>query len=257
MNFEKFPKIENINRLQITITQKIDGTNAHIIVSEDGVVQAASRNRFIYPHDDNYGFAAYVEENKEEIFEKLGPGRHDGEWAGPGINSSEGLKERHFILFDFWKHPPEKPLPPRMKVVPVLYNGPLKAGVLDDTMEDLKVNGSKLVRGFMRPEGMVITIAGTRFKKVFRDETAKWSKDSSEYVHLCQPLRLEKLLSKDERYIATYPKSLPLIVKDYINDLVEEGQISGDAASIKAIKKRCTSTMFLFIKTSIEERTSI
>ena len=84
--FEAWPKTPRWNR-EVIITEKIDGTNSAIIieldtlgyaarddvnllsVEEDGgsiyKVFAQSRNRLIFPGKmtDNYGFAAWVQEN--------------------------------------------------------------------------------------------------------------------------------------------------------------------------------------------------
>jgi ATP-dependent RNA circularization protein (DNA/RNA ligase family) len=54
--FEDFPKIARLSR-ECCITEKIDGTNAQVVITEDGQVLAGSRTRFITPEDDNYGFA--------------------------------------------------------------------------------------------------------------------------------------------------------------------------------------------------------
>lgn len=80
--FKEWPKIPRLFR-EVIITEKIDGTNGQILVTEKGEVYAGSRNRWLSPESDNYGFHAWVMERKDEIVEKLGPGRHYGElWGG-------------------------------------------------------------------------------------------------------------------------------------------------------------------------------
>lgn len=284
MEFKAFPKIENIGKIgKMVITQKIHGTNAQIFIIEiasqegfqpdgksyvdlDGktyLVLAGSRTRWIYPGDDNYGFAAFVEANKKTLIKTLGKGQHFGEWAGPGINSGEGLKEKTFVLFDHWKFPPERILPPQTVVVPVLYEGKFDFEAINSAMEDLKTNGSKLQPGFMRPEGVVVSAFGQRFKKVFNAEETEWKKPSSvkapkvegpSVAHLLQPIRLEKLLSKDERYTREYPNSLPQICSDYIADLIEEGQITGNEDDIRAIRKALGSQLFKFVKAEVNQK---
>ena len=171
MEFKSFNEIKKINTATITITQKIHGTNAQILIyqKEDGSLDlcTGSRTRWIAPGDDNFGFAEFVYANKQEFIDKLGVGRWFGEWAGPGINSGEGLSEKTFFLFDFMKVE-GKPLPPRTQTVPLLYKGPFEQQAIDAAMEDLKTNGSKLFPGFMRPEGVVIQLlgSGVRYKKV-------------------------------------------------------------------------------------------
>ena len=68
---------------ECVISEKIDGINAQILITESGGIFAGSRTRWITPEDDNFGFAAWVEENKEELI-KLGVGRHFGEFYGRG-----------------------------------------------------------------------------------------------------------------------------------------------------------------------------
>jgi hypothetical protein len=60
--FHPFGKVPRLLS-DIVVTEKIDGTNGAIVVSEDGKVYAQSRNRVISPDDDNYGFAKWVERN--------------------------------------------------------------------------------------------------------------------------------------------------------------------------------------------------
>lgn len=288
MEFKAFPKIERMGKLNMQVTQKIHGTNAQVFIIEapedyltasaanpsapsdlftvDGktyIIRAGSRTRWIYVGDDNYGFAAFVDAHKERFIRNLGIGQHFGEWAGPGINSGEGLTEKTFVLFDFWKYQNRPELPPQTVVVPVLYQGPADLAAVEAAMQDLKTNGSKLAPGFMRPEGCVVTLAGTRYKKVFDAEETQWTKsangpkvprEETEFTlsHLLQPIRLEKLLSKDERLVSAYPSSLPVIAKEYVQDLIEEGQIVGDDGQIKAIKKQLGGKLFEFIKENVK-----
>jgi hypothetical protein len=282
MEFEAFPKIGKIGKLFMTITQKIHGTNAQVVIQgplesvgeEDTkltqykvdddyyIVRAGSKNRWIFVGDDNYGFARWVSDNAEALAKALGPGQHFGEWAGPGINSGEGLQEKTFCLFDVWRYK-DVELPKNVTTVPVLYEGKIDLEAIDRVMEDLKTNGSKLVPGFMRPEGVVVSLLGSRLKKVFNPEDTKWTgaskkkapkQEAADYSYLLQPIRLEKLLSKDESYVREYPKSLGTIVRDYMNDLVEEGQISGDEDEIKAVRKGASGQVFQFVKTIVGEQ---
>jgi hypothetical protein len=273
MEFKAFPKIEQIGKAgDMHITQKIHGSNACVVIYEvdtsgisTKVLFCQSRNRIITPEDDNYGFATFVYANKEEFFDKLGVGYHYGEWAGPGINSGEGLTQKTFVLFDHWKFPPERPLPSGCAVVPVLYHGKMDLDQVNLCMEDLKNNGSKLVPGFLSVEGVVVSLAGTRYKKVFQAEETQWKKEGSrqkkltrekqtslDVSHLFQPVRLEKLLSRDSKYIETYPESLPLICKDYVQDLMDEGQIVGTEDEIKAIRKAMGGDLFKFVKEHVK-----
>ncbi len=227
-------------------------------------IRAASRTRWIFPGDDNYGFAAWVDANKVALIEKLGMGTHFGEWAGPGINSGEGLKVKTFTLFDYHRYPRDEAgnydLPENVTVVPVLYFGPIDMTKIDEVMADLKTNGSKLSPGFMRPEGVVVNINGDRYKKVFDPEETQWTGASKakvekpgviDYSYLLQPIRLEKLLSREESYRLNFPSTMPQICKEYVADLIKEGQIVGDEDEVKAITKGASKQIFQFIRQTI------
>ncbi len=170
-DFEGFRKIARLSR-EVVITEKIDGTNAQVLVCEDGSVWAGSRTRWITPEDDNFGFARWVAENAGELCE-LGPGRHFGEWWGAGIQRKYGMTEKRFSLFNTSRWSDDRP--GCCDVVPVL-----KAGNFDDcdipgVMADLVLTGSKAAPGFMDPEGIVIyhTAANTYFKKTIKKD-ALW-----------------------------------------------------------------------------------
>lgn len=280
MEFKSFPDVKQIGKAAITITQKLHGTNAQIVVfrvyeppalGDDPNtppaydVMAGSRNRWLTVDDDNFGFAKFVQENKQEIIEKLGEGTWYGEWVGPGINSSEGLKEKMFAIFNIGRIE-DKPLPSRMVGVPLLYKGAFSSEAIDAALNDLKSTGSKLVPGYMSPEGIVVHLLGTdlRFKKVFKAEETAWKKPDRpkgeprtpgpDISHLLQPLRLEKLLSRDEKYVVGYPETLPQVCKDYTEDLIKEGQITGTDDEIKALKKALGGELFPFVKSFMAEK---
>lgn len=265
MDFQSFMEIENVSKILFSITQKLHGSNAQIYVYQSGGgnldLMCGSRTRWVTPEDDNYGFAAFVHKHKDEFIQRLGEGRHYGEWIGPGIGSGEGLKEKTFALFAWWRFKGAA-LPPRTVTVPVLYDGPVDIAQIDVCMDRLRAEGSQLVPGFMKPEGIVVQINDLRYKKVFQAEEAKWKtkdkakappKEVADYSHLCQPVRLEKLIARDSRYMEGYPKSLPLIVKDYVADLVKEKQISGSEEEIETVRKRASGQIFKFVKAVVDE----
>ncbi len=187
IKFQPFPKIARISRDMI-ITEKLDGTNAQVIISEDGTqIGAASRTRLITPADDNFGFAKWVQENRDELL-KLGPGRHFGEWWGQGVQRTYGLKERRFSLFNVskWYDAGVAPFagdnekmvacPVCCHVVPILYVGPFDTAFVNSTLNLLGATGSKAAPGFDKPEGIVIfhVHGGYMFKKTFeKDEAGK------------------------------------------------------------------------------------
>ncbi len=240
--FKKFDKIESIDKCKISITQKINGTNAQIYIFDDenGVrnVYAGSRNRWLTIDDDNYGFAKWVSQNATQLSDFLGLGRHFGEWAGLGIGSGEGLDHRRLFLFN-WRRWNKIELPQFMSVVPLLGTSdecPAQHMLfIDAIMDGLKKGGSCVqeAKGFNRPEGIVIEIGGQFYKKVFEQEDVAWGKighvkkiyEKVDLDYLLQTVRLKKLILRDERYIRDYPMSLVYICKDYVKDLEEEGEL--------------------------------
>ena len=170
-DFQGFPKIARFNR-EVIVTEKIDGTNAQVYISDNGDIIAGSRNLWITPDKDNYGFAKWVEKNKEELL-KLGPGRHFGEWWGQGIQRRYGLEEKRFSLFNVARY--ETNLPACCHLVPVLFADLFENFYLVYTMEKLRIHGSMASPGFMEPEGIVIyhTAANVSFKKTFEKDNGK------------------------------------------------------------------------------------
>lgn len=152
--FQAFKKIPRLNR-DMVITEKIDGTNACVHITDEGEIYAGSRTRWITPgkKTDNYGFAQWVEDNKVELL-KLGPGRHFGEWWGKGINRGYGLEERRFSLFNVDRYGVNRPA--CCGVVPVLFSGAFDSNVIKSNLEQLRATGSVVVPGFLKPEGIVI-----------------------------------------------------------------------------------------------------
>ncbi len=154
--FQAFPKIARLNRACV-ITEKIDGSNAQICIDDDGVIMAGSRSRWITPGQstDNFGFAAWVESNTDEL-RKLGAGIHFGEWWGLGIQCGYDLRERRFSLFNAerWTDNPARPA--CCGVVPVLYRGPFSTFCIEEAVRSLRENGSIAAPGFMRPEGVIV-----------------------------------------------------------------------------------------------------
>lgn len=162
--FQPWPKIARLNR-DIVITEKIDGTNAAIGVTEDGEVYAQSRTRIITPKDDNFGFAKWVESIADYAREALGPGVHFGEWWGLGIQRGYGQTSKRFSLFNTarWKDLGTESV---IGVVPVLYEGPFAQKAIYGAEGRLRNQGSVAAPGFMKPEGIVIyhTAARSMFK---------------------------------------------------------------------------------------------
>jgi hypothetical protein len=177
--FQDFQKIPRLFR-DCVVTEKIDGTNASIVITEDGQIRAGSRTRYIFPDKpkepgkkrevtDNYGFAAWVEEHKTALL-SLGKGRHFGEWYGKGINRNYGLEEKRFALFN--TSVSRDTLPSCVGVVPVLYTGSFDLDAIRTCMHLLRTGGSVAVPGFMNPEGVVVfhVAAGKLFKATLQND---------------------------------------------------------------------------------------
>lgn len=232
ISFQGWPKIPRLASPFI-ITEKIDGTNAAVLILPlaevdhfqtgggpieffDGtrehlvaevihennyyVVFAQSRTRFITPEYDNFGFAAWVWANAQNLVKILGPGRHFGEWWGHCIQRGYGLPrgERRFSLFNVTRYNPFEnflslrsaqsagetlfPALPTLGLVPVLSWGTFdmsldfQAACVRDELARLSSQGSLAVNApiFNKPEGVVLfhTRSGQTFKS-YCDESEK------------------------------------------------------------------------------------
>jgi len=163
VEFREFPKIPRLFRTCV-ITEKIDGTNAQITITEDGDFLTGSRSRWITPDNDNMGFSRWAYDHEEELL-KLGVGTHYGEWWGQKIQRGYDLKEKRFSLFNTsrWsdagyddENGVHHTRPSCCHVVPVLYEGMFSTGVVEAVKMGLSVVGSSAALGYMRPEGVVI-----------------------------------------------------------------------------------------------------
>jgi len=176
--FVPFPKMPRLFR-ECTITEKIDGTNASVYITDDKQVFAGSRNRWITPEMDNFGFAKWVEENKEALL-RLGSGTHFGEWWGSGIQRSYGFSngERFFSLFNVHRWEGIQ-LPAGIRLVPILYRGEFTTDRVNAEKIVLQRDGSRAAPGFMKPEGVIVfhEAAGHAFKSTIEgDEKPKSQK---------------------------------------------------------------------------------
>jgi len=176
ITFEAWPKIARLNRGMV-ITEKIDGTNAAVIITEDGLVGAQSRTRLITPENDNYGFARWVAEHAGALADTLGPGRHFGEWWGSGIQRRYGLSggDKRLSLFNTarWSDADLSAVP-GLALVPVLATGNFSTDTISETVERLRTFGSAAAPGFMDPEGIVVYLSAARtsFKVTLKGDEA-------------------------------------------------------------------------------------
>ena len=196
IEFQGWPKTPRLAS-PFVITEKIDGTNSAVVilplaevdhfqveggpieffdgdrekvlalVEDNGdrfVVFAQSRKRFTYPGADNFGFAAYVQENAATLVAALGPGRHFGEWWGSGIQRGYGLPKgvKRFSLFNTTRYKDVDIPGIGLGVVPVLAQGfidiPLadQAQRVEGAIAMLIKYGSYAAPGFMKPEGVIL-----------------------------------------------------------------------------------------------------
>jgi len=171
---EKYPSIQRLSSETVIITEKIDGSNACIFVGDDGQVLVGSRNQWLTEKDHNFNLWHYVQDNMGR-FAHMGPGYHYGEWYGAKIQRGYGLTEKRFVSFEWWRDDLE------FMTVPVLYEGEYRPDLFDHAIEQLSTFGSKLVSGFMKPEGIVIqfksnAFKGAKFKKFCENDRVPKSK---------------------------------------------------------------------------------
>lgn len=182
LEFQAFPKLARLNG-PVIVTEKIDGTNACIVIEGNEIV-AQSRTKIITPEKDNHGFARWVYENKDILIHTLGDGRHYGEWWGKGIQRGYGSTGKWFSLFntvcwntfDVMQINADTGI--HLDVVPVLFMGTFPEVIfeLPVIMNKLLLTGSVASPGFKNPEGIVLydTRSGTGYKKTFDyDDTGK------------------------------------------------------------------------------------
>ena len=174
IEFKAWPKIPRATGEKVTITEKLDGTNACIVIQDGAIVGVQSRKRFITPEDDNYGFAAWVEENKTELL-KLEDGYHYGEWTGLGIQKNpHNLASKKFFLFNTFRWNDQNPNKPQCcEVVPVLYQGVLSDDDIDRVL--FKLKEISVQEGYTA-EGVIVYYQNTkRYEKYTYNYVAgKW-----------------------------------------------------------------------------------
>jgi hypothetical protein len=182
--FEPFPKIGRLKR-EMIVTEKIDGTNAQVLITADGDIFAGSRKRWITPGKttDNYGFAGWVHENRRELL-KLGPGRHFGEWWGAGIQRGYDMPDKRFSLFNVARYFDADPdeFPACCSLVPLMARCEFSSSMIDMALDALREAGSLAAPGFMHPEGIVVYHAQSRqsFKVTLQGDDHGKSFDPSE-----------------------------------------------------------------------------
>lgn len=173
IEFSEFPKIHRLNR-RVSITEKIDGTNAQIYIDDKGEhAYAGSRTRWITPSSDNFGFARWVADHHDELL-KLGPGSHFGEWWGSGIQRGYDLSERRFSLFNTTRWGDDDTRPACCHVIPIIASGLFTEVNFHYLLDLLRRSGSLAAPGFMKPEGIVVfhEVSNSMFKMTLDNDDA-------------------------------------------------------------------------------------
>jgi hypothetical protein len=165
--FIAWPKTPRLENEVFHITEKIDGTNACIVIQQEAFdtfinhlevegltyyIGAQSRSRLLSLEVDHYGLGSWVAKNAEQLILDLGVGHHFGEWWGQSINRGYELTEKRFSLFN----PTKKSL--------CCHNIPYMAESCQEELNKgisecrtrLETDGSMASPGFMRPEGLVV-----------------------------------------------------------------------------------------------------
>jgi len=175
VEFKAWDKIPRENPFTVTISEKMDGTNACVIIQDSKIVGVQSRKRFITPENDNYGFAAWVFENETDLL-GLGDGYHYGEWAGIGIQKNpHALDSKKFFLFNTFRWSENNPNRPKCcEVVPVLFQGLLKPETIPSLLGLLRANAGENET----PEGVVVYYHAFRkyTKHTIKSPNGKWCK---------------------------------------------------------------------------------
>jgi hypothetical protein len=198
--FKPWPKITRWAKNEYIVTEKIDGTNAAVVILplwpdkgghlpddnmlyrvdfEETVVAgdqiahldggsvgvwAQSRNRFITPGADNYGFAKWVQTHARWLVDNLGVGYHHGEWWGQGIQRGYGMNKKMFSLFNPLRDSYVDAMVQAildgvtLDLVPLLAVSPDPA-VVQVQADNLARRGSVAKRGYMNPEGVMVYVA--------------------------------------------------------------------------------------------------
>lgn len=200
--FKAYPKIPRLNKLQCSITEKLDGTNGIISIQPiigdqqpealaagaiaiekigflPHAIFAGSRTRWLDPSKkdgDNYGFGKWVQEHSLSLALTLGPGTHYGEWWGQGIQRNYDQQEKRFTLFNPWRYPNILPANSPdaggelLDCVPILWMGSLED--LKDGLakaHDILRFGSVAAPDFTNPEGFVVHVGDRNYKVIVNE----------------------------------------------------------------------------------------
>ena len=175
IEFKAWDKIPRESPFTVTITEKMNGTNACVIIQGEQIVGAQSRKRLITPEADNYGFAQWVQDNQTDL-ETMGDGYHYGEWTGLGIQKNpHNCDRKRFFLFNTFRWNTDNPNRPACcDVVPILYQGELGADTIQGFLNKLEMEALP----DQTPEGIVVYYHAFRkyTKHTIKSPNGKWCK---------------------------------------------------------------------------------
>lgn len=107
MHIERFgnDEVQGIELGECYVFPKLDGTNASVWISDDGYLQAGSRNRHLSLEQDNAGFFNHIVED-QDVFSLLKAYPHwilYGEWLVPhSLKTYRDSAWRTFYVFDVY-----------------------------------------------------------------------------------------------------------------------------------------------------------
>lgn len=168
IEFKTWPKTTRLCS-KCVITEKLHGSNGAVIfyIVRNGLfnptytiyVAAQTRNRLVDVNDDQTGIAKWTLQNQETLIKDLvqyqdpetpviGTFYHYGEFM------TRGHKEPHFYLFNTRRWSGSQFHTPTLKTVPILFEGEFYEGLVEEMLEDLRTNGSRVHPG-IPAEGVV------------------------------------------------------------------------------------------------------
>jgi hypothetical protein len=171
IEFKAWPKTTRLCS-KCVITEKLHGSNGAIIFyvyeSWDGqrtiALAAQTRNRLVNITNDQTGIAQWALTNYHTLVDDLVQLEADGQpklgtFYHYGEMMHRGHSEPHFYLFNTRRWGASQFLTPTLKTVPVLFEGEYYEGVVEEMLEDLRTNGSRVHPG-IPAEGVVTFWSG-------------------------------------------------------------------------------------------------
>lgn len=141
---------------QVTNMSPTDGREVYVLDVEMAV---QTRTRIVTTQDDQTGIARWAEANRDTLeMDLLHVNRmlpEPGTYYHYGEFMTRGHNEPHFYLFNTRRWTGVKFRTPTLKVVPVLYEGNYSDEIVENCLEDLRQNGSRIHPG-LPAEGVVV-----------------------------------------------------------------------------------------------------